>query len=68
MPRYFLLVLLALGGCGLDVAGSAATTAAASAQEARQARQTEARVRQQLDDAARLNQQHLDDAERAANQ
>lgn len=69
MPRTLLLALtLALGGCGLDVAGSAATTAAASAQQARQAQQTEARVRQQLDTAAQVTQQHLDDAEKAADQ
>jgi hypothetical protein len=68
MPRILILaVTVALGGCGLDVAGTAATNAAASASEARQAQQTEAQVRQQVDAAVRLNQQQLDAAEKAAN-
>jgi hypothetical protein len=57
MPRSLVLLslVLSLTGCGVAGTGAAAATAGASSQaeEARQALQTEARVRDQLDAAAK---------------
>jgi len=54
MSRLLVLApaLLLLAGCGLaDVGVAGATAAASKAQELKQARQTEARVQQQIDAA-----------------
>ena len=62
--RVLLLLLSALlGGCGLTETGAAAAgSAAAGAQQAAQARQTEERVRQQIE----TTNQEAVDRERAA--
>lgn len=58
---------LALAGCGLaGTAASTATDAAAEAQQAKEARATEDRVKQQLDAAARAAARQQEDAEKAA--
>jgi hypothetical protein len=69
MPRFFLLtatlaVSAMLTGCGLagtSVAG--ATTGAAEVEQARQAKETEARVQKQVDAAVQLNTDHRQAAE-----
>jgi PBP1b-binding outer membrane lipoprotein LpoB len=68
MSRYiaFLLLTLALAGCGADVASTAATEAALEAQQAKQAQQLEGRVRGQLNAAMQTEQQRLRQAEQAA--
>ncbi len=57
----------ALAGCGADVVSTAATEAALSAQEAKQAQQLKDRVRSQLDAAMRTEQDRLQQAEEASN-
>jgi hypothetical protein len=50
------LLVAALAGCGLtETVGSAATEASAKAQELKQAKATEARVKRELDAAARAS-------------
>lgn len=58
--------LLAAGCC---LAGTAATTAAggvSEAQQAKDAKATEDRVKQQVEDAVRTNTQQVEDAEKSA--
>lgn len=56
-----------LAGCGLgETASSVAAGGSAQAQQARQATQTEARVKQQLDAAAKLDSERRAAAEAAA--
>lgn len=58
------LLLFALSGCGLAATGTAAAGAAgAEAQQAAQARQTEQRVRQQIDAANRVAEEQRHAAE-----
>jgi hypothetical protein len=69
MARSLVLLSLALSltGCGVAETGAAAATAAASkAEEARQGLQTEARVREQLDAAAKQAADQHTAAEAAA--
>ncbi len=68
MRRLTVLLALALTACGAEVAGTAATAAAGRAEEARQAEQAREQVRQQLDAAAQLQQQRLQEAERTLQQ
>ena len=59
-------LILSLTGCGVAETGAvAATVAASKAEEVRQARQTEARVREQLDAAARQAAEQRNAAEAA---
>jgi len=62
----FVMLTLALAGCGVDVASTAATEAALNAQEAKQAQQLEGRARGQLNAAMQTEQQRLRQAEQAA--
>ncbi|MCO5975129.1 hypothetical protein [Ideonella oryzae] len=48
---------LALGGCGADVSGAAATTAAMEAQAASQAKAQEAQIQKDLNAAMQAGQQ-----------
>jgi hypothetical protein len=60
-------LIVSLTSCGVAETGAAAATvAAAKAQEARQGLQTEARVREQLDAAARADAERRNSAEAAA--
>lgn len=69
MRRYTAIsILLLLSGCGLDVASSAATGAAAKAEEIKQAEKTKEQVQQRLDAANQAAQQRLQEAEKATNQ
>lgn len=61
---YFLLIL---GGCGLDVASSAATGAATKAEEIKQAEKTKAHIQQRLDAATQAAEQQRQEMEKAAN-
>lgn len=62
-----LSLVLSLAGCGVAETGAAAATAGASqAEEARQALKTEARVREQLDAAAKQAADQHTAAEAAA--
>ena len=69
MITRFGLCLLAcgiLGACGLgETAVTAVATGASTARDAQQATQTEARVKQQLDDAARTEASRRKEAEAA---
>lgn len=58
-----LLVALGLAGCGAETAGTAATVAAIKAKEAKQGQELKEQVVNQLDEANRLAQQRLKDAE-----
>jgi len=55
---------LFIGGCGAEVASTAAVSGAAKAQEARQAQQDKERLQQKLDGAAQAAQERAGDAER----
>lgn len=69
MCRYTAIcLLLLLSGCGLDVAGSAATGAATKAEEIKQAEKTKEQFQQRLDAANQAAQKQLQEAEKAANQ
>ena len=69
MNRLIFSVLLAaaLTGCGADVVSTAVTEAQLSAQQAKQAKQLENRVRSQLDAAMQTEQDRLRRAEEQAN-
>jgi NifU-like protein involved in Fe-S cluster formation len=54
-----------LGGCGLDVASSAATAAAIKKQELEQAKNTMKQTQQKIDQAMELQQQQQRQAESA---
>jgi hypothetical protein len=59
-----LAVAATLSGCGLAETGAAAAAGGASqVQQAREAKQTEARVQKQLDAAYQQNAEHLHAAE-----
>jgi len=59
-----LLICLPLAACGLgETAASAAAGSASQAEQAKAGLQTEARVKQQLDAAAKLDAQHRQAAE-----
>jgi hypothetical protein len=69
MARSLVLVpiILTLAGCGVAETGAAAAAAAsANAQEAREGLKTEARVREQLDTAARQAADQRNAAEAAS--
>lgn len=64
MRRLFILaLLLALTGCGVEVAGTAAVVGAAKVKEVEQAQKQQEQVRQRLDAAAELERQRLKAAE-----
>lgn len=61
------LLAFALTGCGLaDTAATTAAQSAAAAEQAKQGRELEAKVRADLDAAQRAAKQQLDDAEQAS--
>lgn len=60
-----LIALLLLAGCGAEVAGTAAVGAQTQIDQARQAQETKDQVLQQLDAAAQLEKQKLEQAEAA---
>jgi hypothetical protein len=69
MKRMILVMAgcLALSACGLgETAISAAAAGGGEAAQAKDALKTEARVKEQLDAATRLDSQHRQDAEAAA--
>jgi hypothetical protein len=69
MARSLVLVplIVLLTGCGVAETGAAAATAAtAKAQEAREGLKTEARVREQLDAAAKASAEQRNSAEAAS--
>ena len=57
---------LALSGCGVETAGSAATAAAVKQQEIQQGRETLDRVEQQLLQATQASEQRARQADEAA--
>lgn len=66
MSRLWLLMLpLILLGCGAETVGTAAVVAGQKKQEIEQGRQLQEQIQQQLDAAARLEQQRLQDQEAA---
>jgi len=56
---------LFIGGCGAEIASSAAVSAAARAQEAKQAQQNMERFQQKLDSATQAGQERTAEAEKA---
>jgi len=66
MHRLFSITSLAffLGGCGTEVAGTAAVSGTTKAQEAKQAQQNVERVRQKLDAANQTGQERQAEAEK----
>lgn len=58
-----LLLTLALAGCGVESAGTAATIAAMKAKEAKQGQETKQEVVKQLEEANRVEEQRLKDAD-----
>jgi hypothetical protein len=63
----FTLLVVSIAGCGLtETVGSAAADATAKAQELKQAKATEARVRNDLDAAARASAEQRQAAEKDA--
>lgn len=67
MSRYLtILAVLLLAGCGVEVAGTAATVAAGKAKEAEEAKKTMEQYRQNLDTAQKAQLQGIDEAEKAA--
>lgn len=62
----FLLSSLVLGGCGVEVAGTAAVSGVSKAEEARQAQQNLENVKQKLNAATDAMQQRANEAETAA--
>lgn len=68
MRHYSVIYLiLLLSGCGLDVAGSAATGAATKAEELKQAEKTKEQFQQRLDAANQAALQQRQEMEKAAN-
>lgn len=68
MPKYLttLLALFLLAGCGVEVAGTAATVAAGKAKEAEEAKKTMEQYQQNLDAAQQAQLKGIDEAEKAA--
>ena len=62
------LLTLALTGCGADVVSTAVTEAQLSAQQAKQGKQLEDQVQNQLDAAMQTEQDRMRRAEEEANQ
>jgi outer membrane lipoprotein-sorting protein len=65
MKAIWVLTLVALAGCGIETAGTAATVAAAKKQEAEQAQATMAKVQRDLDAANQQMAQRAAQAEEA---
>lgn len=65
MKAIWVLTLVALAGCGIETAGTAATAAAAKKQEAEQAQVTMAKVQRDLDAANQQMAQRAAQAEEA---
>jgi hypothetical protein len=59
-------LVLSLNGCGVAETGAAAAAATAKAQEAREGLKTEARVREQLDAAAKQDADRRNAADAAS--
>ena len=59
------LTLFFLGGCGAEVASSAAVSGAAKAQEARQAQQNMERIQKKLDTATQAGQERAAETEKS---
>ncbi len=65
MSRCLIIFALALlAGCGVEVAGTAATGAVAKAKEAEEAKKTMEQYQQKLDTAQQAQQQGIDRAEK----
>ena len=62
------ILVVALAGCGVEVAGTAATVGAARVEEARQVQQDKERFEQRLDAAMQAAQQQHQAAEQASRQ
>jgi hypothetical protein len=59
------IVLLALAGCGAEVVGTAAVGASTQIDAAHQAEEMKANIQTQLDGAAQIEKQKLEQAEAA---
>lgn len=69
MHRYLIALLtVALAGCGVEVAGTAATVGAARVEEAKQAQQNKERFEQRLDATMKAAQQQREAADQASQQ
>jgi hypothetical protein len=69
MHRHLIALLaVALAGCGVEVAGTAATVGAARVEEAKQAQQNQERFEQRLDATMQAAQQRRETAEQASQQ
>lgn len=69
MHRHLIALLaVALTGCGVEVAGTAATVGAARVEEARQAQQTKERFEQRLDATMQAAQQQREVPDQASQQ
>lgn len=69
MHRHLIALLtVALAGCGVEVAGTAATVGAARVEEARQAQQNKEQFEQRLDATMQAAQQQREAAEQASRQ
>ena len=64
----FILLAVALAGCGVEVAGTAATIGAARVEEAKQAQQNKEQFEQRLDATMQAAQQQREAAEQASRQ
>lgn len=64
----FILLAVALAGCGVEVAGTAATVGAARVEEAKQAQKNKEQFEQRLDAAMQAAQQQREAAEQASQQ
>ena len=65
-PYHAMALALLVGGCGADVATTAATSAALKAQEAKEAQKTLDQYQQKLDAAAQAERSRMEEAEKAA--
>lgn len=63
-----ILLAVALTGCGVEVAGTAATVGAARVEEAKQAQQNKEQFEQRLDATMQAAQQQREAAEQASQQ
>ena len=59
------LALIALGGCGVETASTAATVAAMKKRELEEGKKTQERMKQQIDQAMEQAQQRAQQAENA---
>jgi hypothetical protein len=60
------IAIVALGGCGLDVASSAATSAALKKQQLEQGKKTLEAAQRQIDKGVELQQERIESATDAA--